>query len=231
MTSEGPVVYALCLARGGSKGIPGKNIRPIGGKPLLCWCMDAALESKVFSRVFVSTDSAEIAQISTGAGYEVHDRDPATATDGASSESGIVDFMNAHPECDVCCLLQATSPMTAASHLVEAYEQFTASGADSLVTVVQTHRFLWKVDKAGVASPVNYNPVQRPRRQDWNGELMENGAFYFFTRPSFEASGSRLSGKITAYEMPAETFTEIDEPEDLLICEKFLAKRNAASAD
>jgi len=228
-SNNSPVVYALCLARGGSKGIPGKNIRPIGGKPLLCWCMDSSVTSNVFSRVFVSTDSSEIAEICTTAGYEVHDRDPATATDGASSESGIQDFFKAHPECDVCCLLQATSPMTAASHIKDAYQHFVATGADSLVTVVKMHRFIWNVDDAGVATPVNYNPVQRPRRQDWNGELMENGAFYIFKRASFEASGSRLSGKITAYEMPLETFTEIDEPEDLLICEKFLAKHRASN--
>ena len=223
-----PVVYALCLARGGSKGIPKKNVQVVCGKELLRWCMDAAVDSKVFSRVFVSTDSAEIARVAIQAGYEVHERDASSATDFASSESGIKDFLDVHPECDVCCLLQATSPLTRSSHLVAAYEQFTNSSSDSLVTVVRTHRFLWKIDSAGVAMPLNYDPRRRPRRQDWIGELGENGSFYFFTRAAFESSGSRLSGKITAFEMPAETLIEIDEPEDLMICEQILARSLAA---
>lgn len=133
-----------------------KNIRNIGGKPMLCWCVDAAVKSELFSRVFVSTEDSEIARISTFAGYDVHNRDPTTASDSAPSESGIKDFLDEHPECDICCLLQATSPLTNASHLIGAYEQFKSRGADSLVTVVKMHRFLWKVDGEGIAVPVNY---------------------------------------------------------------------------
>lgn len=164
-----PTIMAVCLARGGSKGIPRKNIRFVGGKPLLAWCVDAAIESKVFDKVYVSTDSLEIARISAARGYNIHERDPSTATDGASSESGVADFLRHHPDCDICCLLQATSPMTTAAHIAEAYEQFQRDGADSLVTVVRTHRFMWKVNEDGTAGPMNYDPVHRPRRQDWNG--------------------------------------------------------------
>merc|ERR1719389_477346 len=102
-------VYALCLARSGSKGVIKKNIRIVAGKPLLGWCCDAAVDSGVFEKVFVSTDSEEIKRTAQLRGYQTHDRDPATATDGASSESGISDFLKAHPECTVLCLLQATS--------------------------------------------------------------------------------------------------------------------------
>ena len=218
------VVYALCLCRGGSKGIPMKNIRYVAGKPLLCWCMDAAVDSGVFNRVFVSTDSPEIARTALAAGYEFHDRDPATATDGASSESGIEDFLKHHPECDVCCLLQATSPMTSSGDLKSAWDEFSTKSADSLVTVTQAHRFLWKINEAGMGVPQNYRPEKRPLRQQWDGELMENGAFYYFTKSSFEATGSRLSGNVVAYIMPPDTFTEIDEPEDLLMCQQLMKK-------
>ena len=188
-------VYALCLCRGGSKGVPKKNIRILSGKPLLQWCMGAASESGVFERSFVSTDCPDIARVATNAGFEVHQRDPATASDGATSESGIVDFLAAHPECTTLCLLQATSPLTTADDLRAAHAQFTTGEADSLVTVVRQHRFLWTVDAAtGLATPQNYDPVSRPLRQNWSGELMENGAFYFFRRAAFDASGSRLSG-------------------------------------
>ena len=81
------------------------------------------------------------------------------------------------------------------------------------------------MDSEYFALPVNYEPLHRPRRQDWAGELVENGAFYFFSRTSFESSGSRLSGKVCAYEMPVETLTEIDEPEDLQVCQQILARK------
>merc|ERR1719359_1193358 len=218
-------VLAVCLARGGSKGIPKKNIHPVAGKPLLAWCCGAAVESGIFDGVYVSTDAEYIAQSARASGFLVHDRDPATATDKASSESGIADFFNAHPECEVLCLLQATSPQTTADDLKKAYASFLANEADSLVTVVRAHRFLWKVDSTGVATPQNYKPEKRPLRQEWDGELMENGAFYFFTREAFERTGSRLSGKIVAHEMDADAFVEIDEVGDLLFLENMFERK------
>ena len=136
--------------------------------------------------------------------------------------------------------MQCTSPLTSAADFRDGVAAFSRTGADSLVTVVRTHRFLWKLGADGAAAPQNYDPVKRPRLQDWAGELIENGAFYVF-RPRAEtdrpaevstglrlphaarltaaqvfktaalrASGSRLSGKIVAHEMPEETLAEID---------------------
>ena len=168
MAQSNTGTYALCLCRGGSKGVPKKNIRILSGKPLFQWCMDAAHTSGLFERTFVSTDCADIERVAKNAGFEVHRRDPATATDGATSESGIVDFLSAHPECQALCLLQATSPLTTADDLRAAHATFVTQAADSLVTVVRQHRFLWKVDAATmVASPQNYDPAHRPLRQNW----------------------------------------------------------------
>jgi len=158
-------------------------------------------------------------------GASVHRRSAASATDKASSESGITDFLDNHPECGVCCLVQATSPLTESLHVREAFRMFQEKRADSLVTVVRQHRFLWKVGADGLAAPKNYDPVKRPRRQEWDGELMENGAFYFFQVGMYRKTGSRLGGTIVAYEMPEETFTELDSLVDWTILEKITENR------
>merc|ERR1712146_46500 len=107
-------------------------------------------------------------------GAKVYRRDPATATSTASSESAMVDFAKAHPDYDVICLIQATSPLVMPEHFKEAIEMFKTKQADSLVTAVRAHRFLWQVDKeTGLGSAKNYDPTARPRRQDWDGELIE----------------------------------------------------------
>ncbi|GAB5367876.1 hypothetical protein AAMO2058_001269500 [Amorphochlora amoebiformis] len=122
-------------------------------------------------------------------------------------------------------MLQATSPLTTSKDIQTAFKTFQDNKADSLVTVVRAHRFLWKVGRNGEAIPKNYKPERRPLRQEWDGEMMENGAFYFFTAESFRRTGSRLSGKIVAHEMSADTFVEVDERQDLIIVEKLLNAR------
>merc|ERR1712216_585040 len=126
----------------------------------------------------------------------------------------MVDFTKAHPEYDVLCLIQATSPLVTPDHFKGALAEFNKVGADSLVTAVRAHRFLWKVKEDGEAEAINYQPTKRPRRQDWNGELIENGAFYFTKQPLFESSKCRLGGKIALYEMPEHTLCELDSPVD-----------------
>ena len=84
--------------------------------------------------------------------------------------------------------MQCTSPLTSAADFRDGVAAFSRTGADSLVTVVRTHRFLWKLGADGAAAPQNYDPVKRPRLQDWAGELIENGAFYVF-RPARKPTG------------------------------------------
>jgi len=225
--SSPPKPHALILARGGSKGIPRKNIKPMNGIPLLVYNVKAALASGAFEKVVVSSDDDEILAVAVKAGAVAHRRSAESAKDTASSESGLFDYVNTVPELVSCALVQCTSPLTTADDFRNGVMKFHSSGADSLVTVVRAHRFLWSV-KDGQAIPQNYDPVKRPRRQDWNGELIENGAFYVFKCEALRNSGSRLSGKIVAFEMSEDTLAEIDTPTDWAIIEGLVAAKFGA---
>merc|ERR1712176_354335 len=127
----------------------------------------------------------------------------------------MAEFTRAYPDYDIIVLIQCTSPLVTPDHFKEALELFQNLGADSLVTAVRAHRFLWKIDPdTGFASAQNYDPTKRPMRQQWNGELIENGAFYFTTKALFEESKCRLGGKMACYEMPEHTLTELDSEID-----------------
>jgi len=208
-------IVAFIPARGGSVSIPLKNIKELAGRPLIDWSIRAALDSGIFSEVWVSTDHDGIAEVAEKSGAKVHRRAAETATSTASTESAMMDFAKAHPEFDVMCLIQATSPLTTPDHFKEAWALFEKVGANSMVTAVRAHRFMWKVDpESGEAEAKNYNPVKRPRRQDWDGELIENGAFYFTDKPLLDKTECRLGGKLCLYEMPEHTLVELDSPVD-----------------
>jgi N-acylneuraminate cytidylyltransferase len=208
---DGKKVVALIPARGGSVSIPKKNIKPLLGRPLIDWVIRPALDSGVFDEVWVSTDCDQIAAVAKACGAQVHRRSAETATNTASTELAMLEFVRHHPVYDVLCLIQATSPLVTPTNFVEGIQLMEAQQADSLVTGVRWHRFLWSVDKAtGEATAKNYDPVKRPRRQDWNGELIENGAFYFCTRQVMETHGCRLGGKMALYEMQEHTLAELD---------------------
>ena len=122
-----------------------------------------------------------------------------------------MDFVAAHSDFDVLCLIQATSPFIAPNDFIQGLELLQSSGADSLVTAVRAHRFMWSVDpKTLTATAKNYEPLNRPRRQDWDGELIENGAFYLTRKAVLQEHGCRLGGKMVLQEMAEHTFTELD---------------------
>jgi YrbI family 3-deoxy-D-manno-octulosonate 8-phosphate phosphatase len=214
---------ALVPLRGGSKSIPLKNIRPIAGKPLCLWVLEASIESGVFDSVVVSTDDDRIANVvrTHVPSVRIIARPAALSTDTASTESVMLHAAAQLPF-DVLCTIQATSPLTAPEDFRAAYAQFVENRADSLLTAVRIKRFLW----ADNGSPINYDPGQRPMRQAFNGTLMENGAFYFTKRELLERTGCRLGGRVQIYEMKAETSTELDDPEDWKIIENHLRLRS-----
>jgi len=220
---------AFIPVRGGSKSIPKKNIKEIAGKPLVYWVIDAALESEVFDGIYISTDDAEIKDIVYQHPFAekltVVTRSEETATDSASTESAMIEFARDH-EFEEIVLIQATSPLLENIHLKKACEVFSENKeADSLLSVCRQERFIWQQTKDGFTKPLNYDPKNRPRRQDFDGFLVENGAFYITKRENLLETGSRLSGKILCYEMPAETYFELDEPSDWAILEKFLQEK------
>lgn len=220
---------ALLPLRGGSKSIPGKNLRSIAGRPLYAWSLEAALDSECFDAIYVASDAADIrddARARYGTRIEVIDRDPANATDTASSESVMLELA-ARVECEVLCLIQATSPLTRADDFRAARARFERDELDSLLTGVELKRFFWRHD----GQPLNYDPAHRPRRQDFAGTVMENGAFYFTRRRLLDETGVRLGGRIGVHVMHEECAAELDEPADWPVIEALLAPRVSASAD
>jgi N-acylneuraminate cytidylyltransferase len=216
---------ALVPLRGGSKSIPKKNIKMIGGQPLCAWTLQAASNAHRIEKVYVSTDCNEIKNVVSGLDMNVRiiDRPPELATDEATTESVMLHFMEAVPPFDCLVTIQATSPLLKSWHLDEALEEFEVARHDSLLSVVRTKRFFWQDD----GTPLNYDPLCRPRRQDFPGILLENGAFYITKSSLLANSKCRLGGNIGFYEMPEESATEIDEPCDWDVAERQLKKSNS----
>jgi N-acylneuraminate cytidylyltransferase len=219
-------VVAFIPARGGSVSIPLKNIKPIAGKPLLHWVLEATLSCSFIDKIYISTDSEAIKACATSIDdkkIQIISRSPQTATDIATSESALLEFA-AREDFDVVIMLQATSPLTTPQDLEAAWKIYQEGGYHSLLSVVRQRRFIWNIDN-GLAIPVMYDPKQRPRRQDFAGYFVENGAFYFTSRTRLLESGTRISGRTGVFEMSDESYYELDEPTDWIIVESLLNKR------
>ncbi len=226
---------AFIPVRGGSKSIPLKNIKPLNGMPLVYWCVKAACGCRYIHKVYIATDSPLIRETVEGFKHgeqsalfskaEVIGRSAQSASDTASTESAMLEFASGH-EFDNIVLIQATSPLLTSRDLELGFEAFDTPGTDSVLSVVPQKRFNWENDEDGFAHPTNYDVSQRPRRQDFPGYLVENGAFYITSRHALLESRNRLSGNIKAVEMAEDTFLEIDEPGDWTIVEALMKKRN-----
>lgn len=217
---------AIIPLRKGSKGIPGKNKKKMLGRPLFSWVLGAAIFSDL-DAVYVFTDDAEILafiekEYAWSPKVKGLLRAAENANDTASTESTMLEFAEKiNYDFDMLCLLQATSPMTTTANINEAIAKMYVSDTVSVLSVVKTHRFTWNED----GTPQNYDVFNRPRRQDFNGLLMENGAIYLTTKEAFVSSKNRVSGKIGLIEMPEETLHEIDSLSDWTIIENLLANR------
>ena len=216
-------IIALIPLRGGSKSIPNKNLKIIAGKPLFSWVLEAALKCLYINSVYVSTDSVEISDLVNNLYFDANviSRPAEYATDESSTESVMLHFLS-QIDFDVLVTIQATSPLLLAEDLNGAIAQFKSQKLDSSLSAVRTKRFFWNNDY----TPINYDPLHRPRRQEFHGTLMENGAFYITRREILEHYQSRLAGKIGIYEMDESTAVEIDEPDDWGRVERLLMKRS-----
>lgn len=229
---------AFIPVRGGSKSIPLKNIKPISGKPLVYWTVKAACGCKYIDKVFVATDSDKIKETVEGfkesseaeffKKAEVIGRSAESASDTASTEFAMLEFAD-KMEFDNIVLVQATSPLLVSSDLDRGFEAFGEENVDSVLSVVRQKRFHWGTDENGFAHPTNYDVFHRPRRQEFEGYLVENGAFYISSKEDLLKSKNRVSGNIKAVEMNEDTFFEIDEPSDWVIIEA-LMKKNGITA-
>ncbi|XP_061524754.1 N-acylneuraminate cytidylyltransferase A [Phycodurus eques] len=221
--SEKRHVAALVLARGGSKGIPLKNIKMLAGVPLIGWVLRAALDSDMFDSVWVSTDHDKIEQVARAWGAEVHRRSPEVSRDSSSSLETIQEFLRLNPQVDILCHIQATSPCLHPFHIKEALELITVQGFDSVFSVVRRHHFRWQEVKKGsgdLTRALNLDTANRPRRQDWDGELCENGSFYFSTKELINEQGVLQGAKVSYYEMLPEYSVDIDVDIDWPVAEQ-----------
>lgn len=220
---------AICVipVRGGSKGIPRKNLLPIAGKPLVVWTIEQALAVPDL-RVIVSTEDAEIAEVSRRAGAEVVDRPPNLAQDTTASEPVVEHVISVLTERgerpDVVMFLQATSPVRLRGTLARALIEFEATRADALVGVIAETPFLWNLDHPATA---DYDYTRRPRRQEIPPEAMkyrENGSVYVTRTEIYETLHNRLGGHIELFVMDAIEATDIDTPVDFALAEQALAR-------
>ncbi|MDN4066447.1 hypothetical protein QYF50_00965 [Paenibacillus vini] len=219
-------VIALIPVRGGSKSIPLKNIKPFCEKPLVYWTVKAAADCDGIDQVIVATDSKEIKEVVLSFGLSkviVYDRSESNALDHSPTEDVMLEVADRFIF-DNIILIQATSPLLESQDLKMGLDKYRLSNADSLISAVRQKRFIWE-EKDTVAYPLNYDPLHRPRRQEWDGYLVENGAFYITTYSNLMNSRCRISGSIAIYEMTEDTYFEIDEPSDWIIAERLKRAR------
>ena len=222
-------IIAIIPARGGSKGIPQKNVRPLCGKPLVAWNIQAALASKFISEVYVSTDDMEIAAAARSHGAHVIDRPQELASDTATSESAllhgleVLEGKGVLP--DLLVFLQCTSPLTVSDDIDAAIQKFFDEKADSCFTATDFHYFVWKELADGSAEGINHDKRFRLRRQDREPQYQENGAVYVMNCLGFLQAHQRFFGRTVMSVMPQERCFEIDDPVDMEIAEVLLNKQ------
>jgi CMP-N,N'-diacetyllegionaminic acid synthase len=230
-------VLGLITARGGSKGIPGKNIAPCGGKPLLAWTCEASIGAKTITRAIVSTDDPAIAEVARAHGVEVPFMRPAELASDAARSIGVAQHAIAALaetgwHTDVLVLLQPTSPLRTARHVDEA---FTLLGPDddAVVSVMHVpHRFApWSVLERDGDHLRDYVKgdlgFARDRRQGQPGLLARNGPALVVTRAHVIAAGSFYGERCAAYEMSNEDSIDIDDKFDLELADWRLRRRSS----
>lgn len=221
-------IIAFIPARGGSKSIPDKNIKLFCGKPLIFWNLQQ-LERSNIDKIIVATDSQEIKDIVKSFSFSkvrVFDRQAKNAQDKSSTELVMLEYIDKSMllDNDTFMLVQATAPFTQAKHFNEGLELF--KDYDSVLSCTITKKFAWSED----GESLNYEINNRPRRQNYKGNLIENGAFYISTVQQIKDTKNRISGNIGIYVMPEYSSVEIDEPMDWLFAE-FLMKKNVIKSN
>ncbi|MDR6906813.1 N-acylneuraminate cytidylyltransferase [Agromyces sp. 3263] len=216
--ADAPTAHATAVipARGGSQGLPGKNVARVGGIPLVARAVMAALAAARIARVVVTTDDDAIAEAARVAGAEVVMRPASLAGPTASSESAVLHALEQLDAVDpVTIFIQATSPFIDPADLDAAVDQVVRGHRDAVFSAAPTHVFLWREDAAAGAVGVNHDAAQRPRRQDREPEFAETGAFYVFRTEGFRAAGHRFFGRVGVQPVHPDHAIEIDDAADL----------------
>lgn len=214
---------AFIPARCGSKAIRFKNIKEFCGKPLIYWNLLALENSKNVDEIYVATDCTEISEVVESFGFlkvKLYMRDKENAQDSSSTEAVMLEFLSKQKfkNEDLFMLVQATSPITQSEDFDGGIKKLIEGKKSSLLSVVRDKRFFWSSD----GKPINYDYKNRPRRQDFDGYLLENGAFYINRVSNILRDKNRLSADIDFYEMQDYNSIEIDEKVDWKIAEEYM---------
>ncbi|MFE6742855.1 cytidylyltransferase domain-containing protein [Streptomyces tubercidicus] len=224
--SSPPTVVAVIPARGGSKGVPAKNLAAVGGVPLVARAVRECRAARLVTDVVVSTDDAGIAAAARGAGAVVVRRPGDIAGDTATSEAAVLHALDAYEaeqgaSVDAVLLVQCTSPFIVREDIDGVAAAVVEGGADSALTVAPFHGFVWRdaePEVTGAAAGghgVNHDKSFRPRRQDRPQDLLETGAAYGMDAAGFRAAGHRFFGRTELVRTDPARVLEIDDPHDL----------------
>ncbi|WP_298817915.1 acylneuraminate cytidylyltransferase [uncultured Roseibium sp.] len=223
-------VIAVIPARGGSVGLPGKNILPLLGVPLVARTIQTAMQAKSLNSVFVTSNDEDILRISAAAGATVIRRPEALSNSTASSEASLLHALEWIQEQgralpDYLVFLQCTSAFTRSEDIDLVLETMVSKGARAALSVVEDHGFIWQVDGDGFAEGITHDHNKpRQRRQDMKPRYRENGAIYAMHVPSFLEKKERFCGPVVMVPVEGPT-VEIDSQEDWDVVEAFLNAR------
>lgn len=219
-------VLAVITARGGSKGLPGKNIRPMAGRPLIGWTIQAARESSLIDLTVLSTDDEGIAEVARQCGCEVpFMRDPALAADDTPSIDVVLDVLDRIPGYDLIVLLQPTSPLRMADDIDNAIRACVSSGAPCCVSVREVEEspyWMYVLDSDNRMQPLLPGPLRATRRQDLPPVHVLNGAVYVARVDVLRRERTFVAAGAVGYPMPKHRSVDIDTEQDWLIAEHYL---------
>jgi CMP-N,N'-diacetyllegionaminic acid synthase len=231
-------ILAIIPARSGSKGLKDKNIRPLNGKPLMAYTIEAALQSKLFETVHVSTDSAEYAEIAKKYGADVPFlRDAITSGDTASTDEAVKEVLNKYAKqgkkFDYLFLLQPTSPLRTAEHIQKAYALYKTKKAPTLTSVCEVdHPLEWcfKVDDTLTIGEFANSPYKLTRRQELPQYYRENGAIYISRVKDFQTDAFDFyTSDCAVFKMSRQESIDIDGWEDFILAEVLLNLQHTTS--
>ena len=225
-------ILAIIPARAGSKGIPGKNLMPIGGRPLIEWSIDAASKVLGSQNVIVSSDGDAILDTAQRNDVRTHRRSGETSSDTATSESALLEVIKQvgteglRPK--QILFLQCTSPLTTSEDLQGLIDLHRAGNFDTSFTACSNHTFIWE-NANGEAQGMNHDKSVRLRRQDMQPQFKENGAAYLMDTAGFVEHRHRFFGRTGIYEMPESRSWEIDTQFDVKLIESWMQKNTTSN--
>jgi len=222
-------IDAIILARGGSKGIPGKNTMEFLGKPLLAWTIEQCRGASLVTDIWVSSDDQQILDVAKKYGARLIKRPDVISGDEATSESGwlhAIEYIEQDGfELTAVLAPQVTSPLREPKDIDLAINKFREEDLDSLFSSsIADDLYFWKKNKDGELNSANYDYKNRMRRQNFKSQIIENGSFYIFKPEILQTKNNRLGGKIGYSEMEFWKMFEIDNMDDVKMCSALMVE-------